>query len=415
MKRKKNNGKLSQTFVTTTSVLLSIFAGLLVSFILLYFLEFSKEVSDFTKPSETYFRFIGFPLQDLSAFIKVFYTAAPLILCGLAVGFAFKAGLFNIGIVGQYTMGAFFSLIAVILWNLPWWVAIIIAAAIGAFWGLIPGIFKAKFNINEVITTIMLNWTAVYLTVLMLYNLPNMRTLLRNRTDPIAYHNPSGLLPDLGLKAITESSFINIGIIIAIVFAIIIHVLLNKTTFGFEVKSCGFNRNASKYAGIKEERTIILTFVISGALAGIAGAITYLAGTVAFTTEASLLGLGFNGIPVALLAFSNPLGIIFTGIFVGYLQVGGQAFEGVYSSEVTNIIVSVIIYFSAFTLIVEQFINKKIMLRSSNGETFKTESRLKRLLNGLKNLIQKLKTIEDDKEVISKDQEVESSEGKGEK
>ncbi len=237
----------------------------------------------------------------------------------------------------------------------------------GGLWGFVPGFFKAKFNINEVITTIMLNWVALYFTKLMLYNLPDMRTLPPgNRTDPIGFHNPSGILPDLGLKELTGSQFINIGIIVAIVVAIIVYIIMNKTTFGYEIKACGHNKEASKYAGIKAKRTIILTMIISGALAGIAGAVSFLAGTIQFTTDSVLLTMGFNGIPVALLAFSHPLGIIASGLFIGYLNVGGQAFEGVYSSEVTNVILSVIIYFSAFTLIVSQFLRRK--LNSSDDE-----------------------------------------------
>jgi simple sugar transport system permease protein len=364
--QKKKREKSDKSF-TLLSAFLAIISGLLMSFILLFILEATKTESNFALPSQVFNNFLTYAFKDTPSIIKVLYNAAPLILCGLAVGFAFKAGLFNIGATGQYTIGAFFSLIAVILWGFPWWAAILVAMVTGGLWGFIPGLFKAKFNINEVITTIMLNWVAVYFTRLLLYNLPAMRTLPPwDRSDPIGFHNPSGLLPDLGLQELTGSSFINIGIIVAIIVAVIIYIIMNKTTFGYEIKACGHNKDASIYAGIKAKRTIILTMVISGGLAGIAGAISYLAGTVQFTTDSQLLPMGFNGIPVALLAFSNPLGIIASGLFIGYLYVGGQAFEGVYSSEVTNIILSVIIYFSAFTLIVSQFLNKKLRNRKDN-------------------------------------------------
>jgi len=366
VKKKREASDKSLTFI---SAMFAILAGLLMSFILLFILEATKTESNFALPSQVFNNFITYAFKDTPSIIKVLYNAAPLILCGLSVGFAFKAGLFNIGATGQYTVGAFFSLIAVILWGFPWWAAVLVAMITGGLWGFVPGYFKAKFNINEVITTIMLNWVALYFTKLLLYNLPAMRTLPPgNRTDPIGYHNASGLLPDLGLKELTGSSFMNIGIIIAIVVAIIIYIIMNKTTFGFEIKACGHNKDASIYAGIKAKRTIISTMIISGALAGIAGAVSFLAGTIQFTTDTVLLTMGFNGIPVALLAFSNPLGIIASGLFIGYLYVGGQAFEGVYSSEVTNVILSVIIYFSAFALIVSQLIRKKITSRNNDSD-----------------------------------------------
>jgi simple sugar transport system permease protein len=396
-KKKKDKSDRSFTFL---SALLAIFAGLLMSFILLFVLEATKAESNFGLPAQVFNNFVTYAFKDLSSAIKVLYNAAPLILTGLSVGFAFKAGLFNIGATGQYTVGAFFSLIAVILWGLPWWVAIFIAMITGGLWGYVPGLFKAKFNINEVITTIMLNWVALYFIKLLLYNLPAMRTLPPgNRTDPIGYVNPSGLLPDLGLVELTGSSFINIGIIIAIIVAVIIYIVMNKTTFGFEIKACGHNKDASIYAGIKAKKTIILTMVISGALAGLGGAVSYLAGTIQFTTESSLLAMGFNGIPVALLAFSNPLGIIASGLFIGYLNVGGQAFEGVYSSEVTSVILSVIIYFSAFTLVVSQFLNKKVFNRSSDDSD--KENPFKKIFDKVISLFKKKEGVaeKDDEEV----------------
>jgi simple sugar transport system permease protein len=208
--------------------------------------------------------------SSLSSILDLLYRAAPLLMVGLAVGFAFKAGLFNIGATGQYTVGGFFSLVAAILWQFPWWASILIGMIAGAFWGLIPGVFKALFNINEVITTIMLNWSGLFFVNLIFYNSPNIY-LTSERTKPLNYANPSAILPDLfGLRESMGYSYANIGIIIAIIFAVIIFVILEKTVFGFEIKACGQNKNASQYAGIKAKRTIIFTMIISGALAGVA-------------------------------------------------------------------------------------------------------------------------------------------------
>ncbi|HPJ23296.1 MAG TPA: ABC transporter permease [Bacillota bacterium] len=374
----KSRKELSEGTLNIISSIISILGGLLIGFLILILLEITKSESTISTPFTVMRNFLTYPLQDSGKFIKVFYNAAPLILCGLAVGFAFKAGLFNIGATGQYTLGAFFALVAAILWQFPWWAAMLVGMVVGAFWGFIPGFFKAVFNINEVITTIMLNWAALNLANLLLYNMPKLRIIPPyNRVDKLIARNPSALLPDLGLKELLGTDFFNIGIIIAIVLAVVMFIVLNKTTFGYEVKACGFNKNASTYAGIKAKRTIIMTMVISGALAGIAGGVSFLAGTIQFNIESNLLAMGFNGIPVALLANSHPLGIIASGLFIGYMQVGGQAFEGVYSSEMTNVILSVIIYFSAFALIVSQVIKniqKKNRLKRGESDEDGSES-----------------------------------------
>ncbi len=382
--KKKADTSLSEGSLSFLSSVISIVIGLAVGFVILILLELTGSNSNLGTPVSVFGNFLTYPFQRIELFIKVFYNAAPLMLVGLAVGFAFKAGLFNIGATGQYTLGAYFALVAVILLQFPWWAGLLVGMVFGALWGAIPGLFKAHFNINEVITTIMLNWVALSLCNLLLYNMPNMHLDLPNKVDKIMYRNPSGIIPDWGLKELfglsSTYSYINIGIFIAIFVAVIIYIVLNKTTFGYEVKACGYNKNAAKYAGIKAKRTIIFTMIISGGLAGLAGGVSYLAGTVQFNAESNLLAMGFNGIPVALLASSNPLGIIASSVLIGFMQVGGQAFEGVYSSEMTNVILSVIIYFSAFSLIISQTIQKiqkKRKLKdghveSDDGETVET-------------------------------------------
>ncbi|MGD9761773.1 MAG: ABC transporter permease [Candidatus Izemoplasmatales bacterium] len=361
---KKDNKDKEYAFL---SAVISIVVGLLVAIMLLFLLELVAPNSDFSKPILGIKKYFTYSFTSTSTFFKIFYNAAPLMLTGLAVGFAFKAGLFNIGATGQYAFGAFFALVAAILWQFPWWAALLVSIVAGAIWGVIPGLFKAFFNINEVITSIMLNWAGLYLANLLFYNLPAMHTVLPNRTDNLAFANPSAILPNFGLNQLLNTSYINIGIIIAIVVAVIIYIVLEKTVFGYEIKACGANRNASLFAGIKTKSTIIFTMLISGGLAGLAGGIVYLAGTVEFTVESHLLAMGFNGIPVALLAYSQPLAIIATSIFIGFLESSGSGLQGLYSYEMTSVILSVIIYFSAFALIVGHFI-KKILKRRKNSK-----------------------------------------------
>ena len=216
---------------------------------------------------------------------KVLYQAAPLMMCGLSVGFAFKTGLFNIGAPGQYTMGSFFALLCAIQFQLPWFVCLLAAAIGGAIWGIFPGLFKAYFNVNEVITSIMFNWIGMYLVNLILANSPKMLASgwgasNSDRTAALSAANPGAILPKGPFAGLFgNSSWINIGIILTIIFALIVWVVLQKTTFGYELKACGLSRDAAQYAGINAKRNIVLSMIIAGALSGIGGGIYYLAGT----------------------------------------------------------------------------------------------------------------------------------------
>jgi simple sugar transport system permease protein len=345
-------------FASIASIILGLIFGLIVLI--------------FISPSDAFTGFSSLLTAGISGvyrFSKVLYNAAPLLMTGLAVGFAFKTGLFNIGAAGQFTMGGFFALYAGIMWKMPWWVCIIAALIGGAIWGAFPGIFKAFFNVNEVITSIMFNWIGLFFVDLVLSDTAGMLDLVGNKTLELALANGSAILPDLGLQAALGTPFMNIGFIIASAFAVIVYFVLEKTTFGYEIKACGLNRDASIYAGINAKRNIIVSMVISGALAGIGGALSYLSGTVQMETFASSLSpMGFNGIPVALLAFSSPLGIIASSFFIAYMQVGGEAMYPEYSSEMVNIIIAVIIYFSAFSLLMRQVIGNFLSSKKKRME-----------------------------------------------
>lgn len=360
---KKQNRLGSQGFISLLASILSIVVGLLVGFVLLLILNPSHAMDGFQK-----ILFTGMASSEKLA--KVLYQAAPLMLCGLSVAFAFKTGLFNIGATGQYTMGAFCALSAGIALQQPWYVALLMAIVGGAFLGAIPGICKALFNVNEVITSIMFNWITMYAVNLSINNMPMMLTnywaksSIKDRTAPLADANPAAILPKGGLDTLMNSNYINIGILIAVVMAVIIWIVLQKTVFGYELKACGYNRYASQYAGISAKRNIILSMVISGALAGLGGGVYYLSGTAQYTLLKALLGMGFNGIPVALLASSNPLGVIFSALFISYIQVGGDALQPHFIKENIDIIIASIIYLSAFALLMKGWI-AKLLLRNS--------------------------------------------------
>lgn len=336
------------------SSVVAIICGLLVGLIILFCLNPGAALSGFGD-------LLSSGVSNLDKFSKVFYTAAPLVMTGLAVGFAFKTGLFNIGAPGQYLTGAFVALFFALVVKAPWYVCVLAAGLVGALWGAIPGLFKAFLNVNEVITSIMFNWVAIFLCNLLVANTPGMLASSfggsdSSRTVNIEVVNPSGLLPNLGLSEI--SSYLNIGIFITVIFAVIVYIILMKTTFGYELMACGHNKDASKYAGINEKRNIVLSMVIAGFLAGVGGAIAYLSGTTNYQINKILPANGFNGIPVALLANSHPLGTIAAALFISYIQVGGTAMQPTFAVENINIIIGVIIYLSAFALLVKGVIGK---------------------------------------------------------
>ncbi|HSK69555.1 MAG TPA: ABC transporter permease [Candidatus Limnocylindria bacterium] len=336
------------------SSLVSILAGLAFGLILLYVFNPARAWNGFLNILLTGVR----STQRLG---KVFYTAAPLLMTGLAVGFAFKTGLFNIGATGQFTMGAFMALTGAIAWQLPWYLCLPLAIVAGALWGAIPGLCKALFNVHEVISSIMFNWIGLFTVNLLLNNMPVMLAnywgdVTHERTAALARANPAAILPKLGMDVAMRYPGMNIAIFIAALAALVMWFILQKTTFGYELKACGYNRSASLYAGINAKRSIVLSMVIAGALAGLGGGLYYLSGTVQFTLGKELSAMGFNGIPVALLAASHPLGTVLSALFVSHIQVGGDAMQPEFAREMIDIIIASIIYLSAFALLMRELI-----------------------------------------------------------
>ncbi len=292
----------------------------------------------------------------------VFYYATPIICTGLAVGFAFKTGLFNIGASGQFTMGGFAAIVVGItlpqLGSVHWVVALLAAVLAGALWAVIPGLLKAFANINEVIACIMMNYIGMYAVNWAIKDTPALFNKTNNRSNAVA---STANIPKFGLDKIFTDSAVNGGFIIALLAVVVVYVILTKTTFGYELKAVGFNRDASKYAGINEKKSITLSMAISGALAGLGGGLLYLAGSGKYIEIVDEIAAeGFDGISVALLGLSSPLGILLAGLFIAYIRQGGfylQLFE--FSQEIIDIIVAVIIYFSAFSLIVRSYMMKR--------------------------------------------------------
>lgn len=365
MHKKLNSVFKSKSFSAFTSALLAIFLGLIIGFIVMLVAKPERAGAAFEK-------ILLYGFTDLG---NVFYFATPILMTGLAVGFAFKMGLFNIGASGQYTMGMFFAMYVGFHFGLSsglHWIVCVLAGMIGGMlWGMIPGIFKALLNVNEVITSIMFNYIGMYLVDMFIKSDSKMYDTVRTRT---LYLPASAQLPSLGV----ENSSVNISIIIAILLAILLFVILNMTTFGYELKATGFNKHASKYAGMNGTRNIILTMMIAGALAGLGGAFAILApSTIAGSSQTYepinvIAANGFNGIAVALLGNSSPIGIIFSALFISHIQRGGSQTSILgFKPEIIDVVISVIIYFSAFSLIMKNAIGsffKKLRNRKQENK-----------------------------------------------
>lgn len=289
---------------------------------------------------------------------EVIRQVTPYILAGLAVAFAFRTGLFNIGVEGQLIVGWLAAVWVGTSFDLPKMIhlplAILAAAVAGAFWAFIPGFLKAKFRVHEVIVTIMLNYVALHVTN---YLIGNVLTKNAEKTDMI---KDSASLRSPFLESITDYSRLHWGIIIAIICVIIMWFLLEKTSKGFELKAVGFNHHASQYAGMNVNRNIILSMVISGAFAGLAGAMEGL-GTFGYASvKGGFTGVGFDGIAVALLGGNGPIGIVLAAILFGTLKQGAlnMPLEAGVPNEMVDIIIAIIVFLVAASYMIRWFIER---------------------------------------------------------
>lgn len=283
----------------------------------------------------------------------------PLILSGLAVAFAFRTGLFNIGVEGQLLVGWLASVYVGIavegvsaFIHIP--LAILAGALAGALWGLVPGYLKARFKVHEVITTIMMNYIALHVTNSII------RTFLLAPGERTGEIQPSASLSSMFLQEMTDFSRLHYGIIVAILGALLMWYLLWKTTTGYELRAVGFNQNASNYAGINVPKNIILSMCISGAFAGVAGAMEGLGTYQYMTINAAFTGVGFDGIAVALLGANSAIGIILAAGLFGGLKIGALNMQAVAQvpPELITIVIALIIFFVASSYLVHWLRNR---------------------------------------------------------
>ncbi|HEY8405836.1 MAG TPA: ABC transporter permease [Acholeplasma sp.] len=328
----------------TTPALIAIGIGLFLGFIIMLIFNprsaFSGMVTLLTS---------GF--SSLRSMGNVLYSSAPIILTGLSVALAFKTGLFNIGASGQMMVGSFTAmLIGVYMRDVPfvWGLATLGAILAGALWAFIPGLMKAFANVNEVVTSIMMNYIAAYLFSMVIDE------LLENSSKP-QYSQPMPVGSQLpSLAAIFPNSNVNIGIFIAIAAAITIHILIHKTTLGYQLKASGFSMSGSTYAGMNTKANIVIAMVLAGSLAGLAGAVSSLAPNIDYSTSFAIFAEGYDGISVSLIGLGEPIGTIFAGLFMGYIKEGTflvQRFN--FDENIMRIIQGIIIYSIAASVAIQ--------------------------------------------------------------
>lgn len=348
MKKRDNRSLLRRDGVQTfLASLLCILGGLLIGFIVLLVIEPSRAWNSIVGVLKNFLVYPSSKLQ-MKYFGQTLVRTAPLLMCALSVLFAYKVGMFNIGAAGQYVAGACAALYFALKLEMPWYVCLLAAMAAGALLGGISGLLRTLCNVNVVISGIMLNWIALYMTNLILVEVKNPASPY---TKSIRGANPDALLPDGGLSQLFNGEkSVTIAIVLALLAAIVVWVLLNKTKFGYELKATGNNYHAAKYSGMKENRNIILTMLISGALAGMGAGLLYLTGIEEWeTTVSSVPGMGFNGIAVAFLGGLSPIGSVLASYFIQHITSGGGNVDlTVYSSQISSLISSLIIYLCAF-------------------------------------------------------------------
>ena len=348
MKQNKNILKNPGVQSLLTS-LLCILLGLFIGYLVLLLINPTGAWGAITNVMKNFLTYSSAKAQ-LKYLGNTLVRTAPLLMCSLSVLFVYKVGLFNIGAAGQYVAGACACLYAALYLHWHWLPCMLLAIAAGALLGVISGLLKSSFNVSEVISGIMLNWIALYITNMLLTN-------VKEATSPYTYQlkaeGPQAILPQISLsKLLSGNQYVTIAIPIAIVCAVVIWVVLSKTLFGYELKATGNNPNAARYCGMAEKRNIILTLAIGGALAGLGASLLYQTGYEQWQcTYSSVPSMGFNGIAAAFLGGLSPIGSIFASFFIQHITAGGAYVDkSLYCSQISDLISAIIIYLCSFVL-----------------------------------------------------------------
>jgi simple sugar transport system permease protein len=344
-----------QTFLSS---IICVILGLLLGYIILLLINAKGASAGIVTLLKNYMNYPTRPAQ-MKYLGNTLVKMAPLLMCALSVCFCYKAGLFNIGAAGQYVVGAGACLYGALSLKLPWMVCLLFSILIGALWGMMVGALKAYLNVNEVISGIMLNWIGLYLVNMLL---TPVKELASPYTQKITAVNKAALLPSMGLSNLfSKNQYVTIAVPLSILIAVILWVVLNKTSFGYELKATGYNKEASRYAGMREKRNIIITLMIGGALASTGAAFLYLTGFEEWSvTQSAVPGMGFNGIAATFLGGLNPIGTIFASYFIQHITSGGAYLDkAIYPSQISDLIIALIIYLCGFVLFFKTVMNSR--------------------------------------------------------
>ena len=362
---------------TFIHILLSIFLGFLVGAIFLKIMGLSVGAA--------YGRLLN-SVTSLKGISYVIVYAVPYIVAGLSVAFSFKTGVFNIGAEGQFVVGSMAAVVTSLLGaSLPKPILIplcfLAAMAVGALWGIIVGVLKTKWGINEVLSMIMFNWIAFYLSNF-IAGIPAIKNEGTAEATKNIADNASMLFSKDFIKSAGLCPTANWGILIAILAMLIIWFIIEKTTLGYELKAVGYNKFAAEYGGISVNRSILTALAISGALAGLAGALQVMGMGKRISIFTSQEGFGFAGIVVALIGVSNPFGVFVAGLFYGALMYGGSKLnlEGV-PTQLVSVIVGTVVFFIAISVIFQNLnkfkarAQKNIEVAADKNEAAKEEKK----------------------------------------
>lgn len=299
---------------------------------------------------------------------EIFRATAPLVFTALGFAVASRAGFFNVGLPGQALVG----------WIFPVWFAlenpdmprpllilttVLIAIVVGGIAGAIPGVLRAFLGTSEVIVTIMMNYTLFFICNHLVRHV--FASDIMKDGDSSIKVSANATYQTEWMRALTQNSRMNIGIIFAVIAVLLVWFILTKTTLGFEIRAVGLNATAADYAGMSAKRTIILSMIISGALAGLAGAIVGLGTFQNAYVQTKSLDIGFNGMAVSLLASNNPIGIFFAALLFGILEVGKTGMQGV-PSELIDLVTASIIFFIGIKFVFETFIKPRKLAKGEN-------------------------------------------------
>ena len=346
-------------------------AGLILGFLILLCINAKEAAYGMTSVLGNYLIFSD-PADRLHYFGQTLAKTAPLIAVSLSILVSYKAGLFNLGASGQYTMAAIVISFLGVGADWPWWAVMVLAMAAGALYSMLAGVLKAFFNVNEVISGIMLNWIALYfangvLSVSPFYDFSHSEVPTLNSAS-------NAFIPSIGLDvAFAGNPIVGLGMVLVLVVVAIVFVLFQFTTIGYELKATGLNGDAARYAGIGKIKSILIATAISGALAGLAASLNLQNGFSSWKLSSTPPDIGFQGISSAFLGGLHPIGVIFSSYFIVHITEGGSMITDLgFSPEVASIMTSVIIYLSGFVFFV-----KEIMRRNEIKDEFAKLSREK--------------------------------------